>query len=443
VPVYDAYGQPVLDANGNPVTQPAQFVSASVLQSLYTSSQNIPSDPNSGFRLGGGGTFNVTAASLDLGATAGLVSEGPAENAALANYFTRGADINVSVGGDLNMFSTTISCLNGGNISVAAGGNINLGSTYFTANDAFARGIFSTCDSSVSVVAGGDININGSRIAAYDGGNVTVESLHGNVNVGTGGQGSAAVEEFYVNPTTRQISSYSVTIPGCGILATTFPKSLDPAFPTSRNTVGDILVETPHGNITSTSAGIVQIPLNGSSANSGTVTLIAGTEGANGSTLYLGNIDVTGGGVIGANVTLKATGNIKGNIVARNNLNISALQNISVSAFAGGDATVNAGETVSGTLIGMDGINVTGGTIEAALLSDNITASGNVTSSQIGFAPITAANAASQSESADAATKAGDAFGDASGDEDGHGKGKGGKPKLVSSGRVTVLPPEK
>jgi filamentous hemagglutinin family protein len=443
VPVYDIYGQPVLDSNGNPVTQSAQFVSASVLQSLFASSQDIPSNPDSGFRLGGGGTFNVTAGSLDLGATAGLVSEGPAENAALANYFTRGADINVSVGGDLNMFSTTISCLNGGNISVAAGGNINLGSTYFTANDAFARGIFSTCDSSVSVVAGGDININGSRIAAYDGGNVTVESLHGNVNVGTSGQGSATVEEIFVNPTTRKTSSYAVTIPGCGILATTFPKSLDPAFPTSQNTVGDILVETPQGNITSTSAGIVQIPLNGSSANSGTVTLIAGTEGANGSTLYLGNIDVIGGGVIGANVTLKATGNIKGNIVARNNLNISALQNISVSAFAGGDATVNAGETVYGTLIGMDGINVTGGTIEAALLSDNITASGNVTSSQIGFAPITAANAASQSESADAATKAGDAFGDASGDEDGHGKGKGGKPKLVSSGRVTVLPPEK
>jgi len=28
-----------------------------------------------------------------LGATAGLVSEGPAENAALANYFTRGANL--------------------------------------------------------------------------------------------------------------------------------------------------------------------------------------------------------------------------------------------------------------------------------------------------------------------------------------------------------------
>ena len=528
---YDANGQPVYDANRNPVTVPAQFVSPAVLLSLFNASQNIPGDPNSGFRLGGGGTFNVTAASLDLGATAGMVSEGPAENAALANYFTRGADINVSVGGDLNMFSTTISCLNGGSISVAAGGSINLGSTYFTANDAFARGIFSTCDSPVSVIAGGDININGSRIAAYDGGNVTVESLLGDVNVGTGGQGSATVEEIYVNPATHKISAYTVTIPGCGILATTFPASLDPAFPSSQNTVGDMLVETPQGNITSTSAGIVQIPLNSSSVTSGQVTLLAGYElraasglavsaagpsvveelsasapGANalarqvvinGDPIQVSagvwprllallglpanesqilnikvsanqtgfesavagdgtglenynfiamvsaakNIDVSGGGVIGANVELKATGDIKGSIVARNNLDLSALLNVSASAFANGDTTVIAGETVSGTLIGLGGINVNAGSIKADLLSQNITTVGDVTSSQIGFAPVTVANAANQSESADSAAKAGTAFADTSGHGDEPGKRPGGGPKLVSSGRVTVLPP--
>jgi len=529
---YDANGQPVYDANGNPVTIPAQFVSPSVLLSLFNASQDIPSDPNSGFRLGGGGTFNVNTASLDLGATAGLVSEGPAENAALAKYFTRGADINVNLVGDLNMFSTTISCVNGGNISVAAGGNVNLGSTYFTANDAVARGIFSTDGGNVSVVDNGDVNINGSRIAAYDGGNVTVESLFGNVNVGTGGQGSAAVEEIYVNPTTRNISSYTVTIPGDGILATTFPKSLDPAFPTSQNSVGNILVETPQGNITSTSAGIVQIPLNSSSVSSGSVTLLAGYElrDSNGQAVsaaagqptvqelstsapgantpvrlvvingdkiqasasvwptlltLLGlpandsqvinitvsanktrfenavtgngpglanynfmslisaarNIDVTGGGVIGANVQLKATGDIKGSIVARNNLNISALQNVSVSAFANGNTFVNAGDTVSGTFIGLGEININADSIQAALLSQNITTVGDVTSSQIGFAPITVANATSQSESADSAAKASTAFEDTSGDGDGHGKGEGGKPKLVSIGRVTVLPP--
>jgi filamentous hemagglutinin family protein len=440
---YDAYGQPVFDSSGNPVTVPAQFISPSVLLALFHASQDIPSDPNSGFRLGGGGSFNLTAGSLDLGATAGIVSEGPAENAALANYFTHGANINVDVAGDLDMFSTTISGVNGGNISVTAGGKVILGSTYFTGNDEFARGIFSTEDGNVSVVAGSDIAINGSRIAAYDGGNVTVESLHGDVNVGAGGQGSATVEEIYVNPFTRAIASYALTIPGCGILATTFPKSLDVAFPNSENTVGNILVETPEGNITSTSAGIVQIPLNGSSADAGSVTLIAGSQGNKGIGFYLGNIDVSGGGVIGANATLKATGNITGSIVARNNLTLSALQNIAVAAFAGGYVTANAGETVSGTLIGLDAINVTGGTIEAALLSDSITASGNVTSAQIGFVPVTVANSASQNESADSMAKNGATLGDSNGDDDEHRKGNGGKAKLVSTGRVTALPPEK
>jgi hypothetical protein len=326
---------------------------------------------------------------------------------------------------------------------VTAGGKVILGSTYFTGNDEFARGIFSTEDGNVSVVAGSDIAINGSRIAAYDGGNVTVESLHGDVNVGAGGQGSATVEEIYVNPFTRAIASYALTIPGCGILATTFPKSLDVAFPNSENTVGNILVETPEGNITSTSAGIVQIPLNGSSADAGSVTLIAGSQGNKGIGFYLGNIDVTGGGVIGANATLKATGNITGSIVARNNLTLSALQNIAVAAFAGGYVTANAGETVSGTLIGLDAINVTGGTIEAALLSDSITASGNVTSAQIGFVPVTVANSASQNESADSMAKNGATLGDSNGDDDEHRKGNGGKAKLVSTGRVTALPPEK
>jgi hypothetical protein len=296
--------------------------------------------------------------------------------------------------------------------------------------------------------------------------------------------------------------------------------------------VGNILVETPQGNITSTSAGIVQIPLNSSSVSSGSVTLLAGYElrDSNGQAVsaaagqptvqelstsapgantpvrlvvingdkiqasasvwptlltLLGlpandsqvinitvsanktrfenavtgngpglanynfmslisaarNIDVTGGGVIGANVQLKATGDIKGSIVARNNLNISALQNVSVSAFANGNTFVNAGDTVSGTFIGLGEININADSIQAALLSQNITTVGDVTSSQIGFAPITVANATSQSESADSAAKASTAFEDTSGDGDGHGKGEGGKPKLVSIGRVTVLPP--
>lgn len=443
VQVYNAYGQPEYDANGNPITAPAQFISPVSLQALFNASQDIPGTPDSGFRLGGCGAFKITAGSLDLGATAGLVSEGAAENPALAKYSATGADISVSLAGDLDMFSTTISGLAGGNISVTAGGAINLGSTDFIGNDQFARGIFSTEGGAVSVQAGGDIDLNGSRIASYDGGNVTVESLHGNINVGAGGGGSAPVEELYVNPSTRDVVSYVVTIPGSGILATTFPKSLNPLFPSSTETVGDILVETPQGNITSTAGGIVQIPLNRSSPQLGSVTLIAGTPAAGGGAFYLGNIDVTGGGVIGANVTLKATGDIRGVIVARNNLTLSALQNVYVTAFAGGDATVNAGDTISGTLIALDAIDVSGENIQAALLSPDITTAGNVTSSQVGFAPITVANTAGENEAADSMAKTATAALDEGngGDDDGPKRGKGGKPQLQSAGRVTVLPP--
>ena len=49
------------------------------------------------------------------------------------------------------------------------------------------------------------------------------------------------------------------TIPGSGILATTFPASMDSVFPASRNHVGDILVETPRGDIRASAGGVVQI----------------------------------------------------------------------------------------------------------------------------------------------------------------------------------------
>ena len=114
----------------------------------------------------------------------------------------------------------------------------------------------------VTVIAGGDINVNGSRIAAYDGGNIIVRSLTGNVDAGRGGQGAAEVTEVYVDPVTGEVLTYTPTIPGSGILATTFPPPLDPAFPRSRNPVGNILIETPRGNIIASAGGIVQVPLN-------------------------------------------------------------------------------------------------------------------------------------------------------------------------------------
>jgi hypothetical protein len=93
----------------------------------------------------------------------------------------------------------------------------------------------------------------------------------------------------------------------------------------------------------------------------------------------------------------------------------------------------------------MEGLNVSGVTIEAALLSQDITTSGNVTSQEVGFAPVTAAAATRQGESADAPAKAAALLAGSDDDEDGPGKGrgKGGRSKLVATGRVTVLPPSK
>jgi filamentous hemagglutinin family protein len=439
---FDQNGFPIIDANGEPVTVAAEFVSATVVGQVYADSQDVPANPDSGYRLGGGGQFNFTAHSMDLGATVGILSQGPRGNAALAKYFTEGADINVMLAGDLDMFSTKIASLNGGNINISAGGVVNVGSRDFLASGQAARGIFTVDQSDVTVIAQGDINVNGSRIAAYDGGSVWVKSLAGNVDAGTGGSGAATVEKIYVDPTTRAIRSYTPTIPGSGILATTFPPSLDPAFPRSRNTVGDILVETPRGDIIASAGGIVQIPLNGVGDSLGTVTLRAGTKDANGNVVYVGNIDASGSGVIGSTVKLDASGDIKGLVFARDNLDISASQNVNVTALAAGNASVSAGEAISGTIIGVGSVTASGATVDASLLSQDISTSGEVSSSQMGFAQGAAASSTSQSSQTDELAKEAVASRKNAQEEELTKKRVG--PRLAkTTGRVTVILPMK
>ena len=103
-----------------------------------------------------------------------------------------------------------------------AGGDVNSGAADFSVNTLSARGIYSTSGGNVSVYANGNINVNGSRIATYDGGNVTVESLNGDVNAGNGGTGYVGVQQYNVNPDTHVVTPDSATIPGSGILTTTF-----------------------------------------------------------------------------------------------------------------------------------------------------------------------------------------------------------------------------
>jgi len=293
----------------------------------------------------------------------------------------------------------------------------------------------------VTVIARGNVNVNGSRIAAYDGGDVLVRSLEGDVDAGTGGGGAATVEKIFVDPTTRVIRTYAPTIPGSGILATTFPPSLDPAFPRSLNTVGNILVETPQGDIIASSGGIVQIPLNGIGSSLGTVTLRAGTKDVNDNVIYVGNIDASGSGVIGSTVKLEASGDIKGLVFARDNLDIDANQNVNVTALAGGNANVSAGDTITGTIIGVGSVAASGATVDAALLSQNVSTSGDASSAQQGFAQGAAASYTSQSLGSD--DKAKEATSEKRDEEELTKKQSPGPRITKSTGRVTVILPSK
>jgi filamentous hemagglutinin family protein len=515
-----------------------------------------------GYTIGGGGQFNVTAQTVDLGASTGIQSEGAALYVTRGNYplaglfgnggvFERGADINVTttgnhsagtnprtgdVAGDLNMFSSSIGSFGGGNVSIQAGGDVNAGSSVLSANVSALRGIYSTSGGDVTVVAADDVNVNGSRIATYNGGNITVESLNGDVNVGNGASTPVPVTGYYEDPVTHAIYSDSTQLPFSGIVALTFPD--DPSYPAPA-ALGNILVEAPHGNITANAAGILQIPLNNLDYPDATTTVLAGYKlngggepeitldsqnivtfgptvqldnggqpisvtqvlDANGAPVFdaagrqlyvenLGtkggllitynlaggqvsidpeldpagnplhvanvagatdaqgnpvfvfgrNINVNGSGIIAGNANLDASGDINGLIFARNNININAQQNVNVTAFGIGNVSVNSsGGTISGTLIGVNGVNASGSSVVASLISANVS---GVTSGQSGLGQGVAANAASQGLANSQSTQANAAADQ--GDEE-KKKKKGKEIALTQKvSRVTViLPPKK
>ena len=473
---------------------------AAALLSAYNAAGGAIPTGNLGFNIGGGGTFNLTANNMDLGTTPGIQASGVgfyqdnSGNYPLANLFTTGANININLTGNLDMYSSSIATLNGSSISIYAGGDINAGSADFTVTALGARGIYTTGQGDVTVIANGDINVNGSRIAAYDGGNVTVESLNGNVNAGNGGAGYVIVNSYTVDPNTRAVTADAPTIPGSGILATTFPNA-----PSSQG-VGNILVEAPHGSVNASAGGIVQLPLNtggGSGAgspmmlveeispfiqefqsglismadllaelkkllrtspgggSSSVVEVLAGyqLQDASGNPVYAANIslgtpvftapncniDASGSGVIGNNVVLDATGNIIGVIFARNNLDLTAVQNVNVTALAEGSVSANAGGTISGTLIGVGGVSASGSSIDANLES-NGSISGD-TSGAKGMGQGTAANSTSQGLGNDDVAKSADKSGEG---DDEQNKKKKGIALAQKVSRVTViLPPKK
>ncbi len=420
-----------VDANGNPLwldpeqtipdTTTASVLDATTTQALLTEYNALGAIPSgaSGYIIGGGGKFNITAhnwilAPRRVSSRRALVSiQGRLLSACIPTVQPSGADIGINLAGDLDMYSSAIASLNGGNISITSGGDINVGSSDFSVTALGARGIFTTGQGNVNVFADGphaNINVNGSRIAAYDGGNVTVESLQGDVNAGSGGSGFVVVNAFSVDPATHNVTTSTPTIPGSGILATTFPDDAGQA-------VGNILVETPNGNVNTSSGGIVQLPLNNGNSQNATVEVLAGYElrdpagnrvtaadissGTPVSVSGGGNIDASGSGVIAENAVLKASGEIQGVVFSKNNITLDAGIGITSLTALGKsiDATAPSfGPTV--TLIGTEHVNAAGAAPSQILSQD---ANGGGTT----FAQGTVANATSQAASAsDAAAPA-------------------------------------
>jgi hypothetical protein len=209
-------------------------------------------------------------------------------------------------------------------------------------------------------------------------------------------------------------------------------------------------VETPNGSINASGGGIVQLVLNHTKNPDSVVETLAGYElrDSHGNPVTAANmadgtpvlvsasrgIDATGSGVIGQNVVLKATGEIKGVIYSANKLILDAGQIGPVVALAKSiDATGPAIAPV--TLIGSDKVNYSGSG-DPTILSTDANGQGS-TFAQGTVANATAAAASNQEASTETQTTT-------STDSTEDPKKKKGIALAQKVSRVTViLPPKK
>jgi hypothetical protein len=401
-------GVPVLDATGHYQTDTVNWVAPAQIAALAQASVGAPSPivGQLGYRLGGPGQFDITANSISLGNTYGIFSCGVQDvqggfgrYANLASVTPEGATVNVTVAADqagtvvlndaagttiaphasLDMLTSTIAAIGGGDVNVTStGGSMNLGSQdLFNVLRQEGLGIFTSGRGNVNVTAFGDIDVNGSRIATFNGGDITVESLTGNVDAGSGGASFNGVGESYVDPTTQLPKLYTEEVYGSGILANTLVDSA--AVPGSAKVPGNITIITPQGDIIANLGGILQEALNGNIAAGPTITLEAGTTGG-----HTGNIELGKSGVIGGTVNATANGNISGLIISRQNSDVHAVGSFTGTVLAGGSADVGAGGSVSGTIVGVGGASVSGGSISAQVLGQNVSVNGGAAVSTLG-----------------------------------------------------------
>jgi filamentous hemagglutinin family protein len=483
--VYGPNGEPEVDSSGHFVTDtitwtPANSPNYSLINSLYTESQQAPvlGVNNGAYVVGGTGAFDITANSISLGNSLGILSVGAGtvqqgDYSFLAPYITSGATINVTVLGQqqtvnkitgetgpaLAMPASTIAALGGGDVNVTCEGempnpngvggvSMDLGSQDLAdfegeiMNDTkIGLGIYTTGGGNVNVIALGDINIDTSRIGTFNGGDVFVESQTGNVNAGNGGS------TFFIpiHVFSPDASAYNEEVFANGIAAETL---LDPSqIPGSATVPGNITVFTPQGDIIANEGGIKQEALNGTAPSGPTITLTAGTPlvpgdflNLAGPPLYVGNIDLGTLGAIGETVIAQATGNITGKVVSRHNATITSQTVGSLLVVAGGTPTISArgSDSLDITIVGGQGANVNGLGPDITIISQNASVNGGAATSTMGTSAT--ATAASQSAAGQASSQTQQQV---ASNDNGNDDEKKKKTELLRSvGRVTVILPK-
>jgi filamentous hemagglutinin family protein len=394
---------------------PLQTTTISVTGDItYPGTQNLP-----GLSLAGPGNFDIFARNISLGVSGGITVDFPAApDAALDAISSDGANLTVKTTGDLDLTASEIADGGiGGNIVLSVGGVLNAGGTATTLGSASApKGIFTTSGGNIAVNAVGNVNIDGSRIAAFNGGNVDVTSQTGDVDAGTGGQGSVVFTSFQIDPQTGQLTSLERTIPFSGIVATTVFGDAE---------LGNITVNAPEGSVNSSVGGIVQIAFNNANTKDNFIDVTAGKD-----------INATGSGVIGYNVKLQAAGDITGVVVGSQSVAVTSQQSVDVTAVSGGDVNISASGTVSGTVIGGGSVAVSGSSIDAAIRGGSVSTSGDTSSATVGVPAGPAAPPPPVADNADAAASKTD-----SGGEDDDQKKKKAVTLAQKISRVTVILP--
>ena len=417
--VVDKNGNPVLDANGNPETAPLVLTATQIatIKQLYTDSQSAAISSES-LALAGSGVFQVTANNINLGNSGGITVN-PLDTA-LAGISLQSAALDVHAYGDLTMTASKIANESWlGVINLTVDGTLNVGGQFTAFDDSSAaKGIFTTSGGNVSVTANGDVNVNGSRIAAYNGGNISVESLNGDVNAGVGGAGYVSVNAQQLDPN-GSLGFISQSIPGSGVLATTLPGSFA--------TLGNITVNAPRGSVNANLGGVLQIAFNGEGSENAFIDINAGQ-----------NINATGSGIIGSNIKLQAGGNINGLVIGSGGVDINSAQNVDVTAFSGGDVNINAAGEVSGTVISGGNVDVSGDSITASLIASSVSTSGDANGATEGIPQSNVAK-----DNAETADDASTVTSQSSDQDDDWKKKKQGVALAQKVNRVTVILPEK